>query len=530
MNLSQEKKTIIAKLSTHKKILLRVQNDFKFDVTKPVKKIEKAIISIEDDVFTIAFFGSFSDGKSTILSVLTDNLNIPISPEPKTDKIKAYPYDDLQIIDTPGLDSGDFKHDDITKNYISEANIVIYTVDATNPIKESHHSTVKWIMEGLQKRGSTIIVANKMDQVADLRDDEDFNHYAQIKKNVVTKTLKHVINHDGNFNICCIASNPYDKDLVYWSNRKDEYNKLSRIKTLESLIYDFIESYKEQLLIDAGVSVVRDTTNEVLANLEKIRSSFDVKGEILDKQIKEFNTRIESLESDITRGYVNIKQDFISLREDIIVEINSVGTIGELANVVQKKLGKDGYIIQEQIDLIIRKYTAVLLTESKEFLKSLEETLIYHSKFEEELFSKLSSTGKNILKGILSSSTRSIANGVLKMRTILKIPFKFKPWGAVKFAKYLKAMPAVLEALEFAADIWQKRKLEKSRGKIKSEVLESFKDLIESLDQKKYTETYFPFVAETRKILNSLEKSRSEIHTTIINIDKISSELDIDGL
>ena len=530
MNLSQEKKNIIDKLSTHKITLKRVQQDFKVDVTELIKKVDKAIKSIEDDFFSIAFFGSYSDGKSTILSVLTDNLEIEISPEPKTENIHKYPYGDFLIIDTPGLDSDNFRHDEITKKYISEANIVIYTVDATNPIKHSHHSTVKWIMKDLQKLESTIIVANKMDLVADLEDDEDFNQNAEIKKEVVNYTLKRLVNHNGNFKICCVAANPYDKDLEEWSKNKELYNRLSRIKSLESTIYDFIELYKEQLLIDAGVSVVRDTTNIVLADLDKIKKSFEVKSELLDKQIKEFNSRIDSLESDITRGYVNIKKDIISLRDDIIVELNSVDKMEELANVIQKRLGKDGYILQEQIDLIIRNYTNNLLTESKEFLKSLEETLVYHSKFEKELFRKLSSTGKNILKGILSRSTRTIANGVLKLRDIIKIPFKFKPWGAVKFAKYLKAMPVALEALEFASDIWQKWKLDKKRKEIKSEILESFKDFIEDLDQKKYTETYFPFVAETRKILNSLEKSRSEIQKTIINIDKISSELNTDGL
>ncbi|WMO13611.1 dynamin family protein [Pseudoalteromonas piscicida] len=151
INITQEKESMILKLESLSKKLSRVESEFSIDISTLISKVNNAMENIKNDIFSIAFFGAFSDGKSTILSVLINKLDIDISPEPTTDKVQPYEYKDYKIIDTPGLFSENLIHDELTKKYISEANIVIYTVNPVNPLKESHLQTVKWILSDLKK-------------------------------------------------------------------------------------------------------------------------------------------------------------------------------------------------------------------------------------------------------------------------------------------------------------------------------------------------------------------------------------------
>ena len=530
ININHEKQVIVDKLVSLKNNLYRIEVDFKIDLSELISKVSQAIDNVKDDVFSIAFFGAFSDGKSTILSVLLNKLDIDISPEPTTDKIQAYKFDDYQIIDTPGLFSENLIHDELTKKYISEAHIIIYTVDPVNPLKDSHLPTIRWILSDLKKYESTIFVINKMDEVADLEDDNDFNKNAEIKKEVVSGIIKDEIGIVENNRIACVAADPFELGLHHWSNNNTDYKKLSRIDMLENMILEFKSTYKNELVVKAGISVIRDASACVLLELDEIKISLVSEVDLLRSQIEEFDSRIKVLEEDINRSYINIKEEFISLREDVLLEIDSVTNMTELGKAIQKRLGENGYILQEKIDLIIRKHTGNLLSESKKMFESLEESLIYHSNIQNELLGKLSDTGKSVIKGMLGAPTRKIADAVIKARDFLKIPFKFKPWGALKFAKVLKAMPVVMEALQLVVGVWSKLKMDKKRSEIKKEMETAFKSLIQNLTLEKYIDTYFPFVEETRNVLATLEESKMEIQGTIANLDKISEEINIEVL
>ena len=296
------------------------------------------------------------------------------------------------------------------------------------------------------------------------------------------------------------------------------------------MISEFKSTYKNELVVKAGISVIRDASSCVISELDEIKKALVSEVDLLRSQIEEFDNRVKVLEGDINRSYINIKEEFISLREDVLVDIDSVSNMTELGEVMQKRLGEDGYILQEKIDLIIKKYTGNLLSESKKMFKSLEESLVYHSNIQNELLGKLSDTGKSVIKGMLGAPTRKIADAVIKARDFLKIPFKFKPWGALKFAKFLKTMPAVMEFLEFAVGVLSKIKMDKKRSEVKKEIETSFKELIQNLTLDKYTDTYFPFVSETRNILANLEESKIEIQGTIADLDKISGEINIEVL
>lgn len=91
-------------------------------------------------------------------------------------------------------------------------------------MKESHKDTVQWVLRDLNKLSSTVFIINKMDEVADLRDEEEFNHHAIIKKdNLLGKLDRFIqltVDERKGINIVCLASNPNGRGLDFGFEKK----------------------------------------------------------------------------------------------------------------------------------------------------------------------------------------------------------------------------------------------------------------------------------------------------------------------
>ena len=523
-NISYEKEKILNKLTKLSNELFFIQKEYNVDVSDLLKKINNTFNSIENQKFSIAFFGAFSDGKSTILSALTSRLDIKISPKPTTDKIEIYDFEDYEIIDTPGLFSENLIHDELTKKNISEANVILYTVDPVNPLKESHSKTIKWILDDLNKINSTIFVINKMDEVADLEDEEDFKRNAQVKKEVVLDIINGITGHK-NVKVVAISADPFGQGLEFWQKHIEDYKRFSRIEELEKLLNKFITEYKEDLIIQMGVSVIKDTIIQLRNDLRKVKEVLKLEIATLDNQIEEYRNRIEVLERDINKSYLNIQSEIMELRNELLINIDATYESEKLANVVQNEIGKDSYILQNKINLIVQKNTQNILNESKNILMSLEDSLNYHMEIEEGLLSSISPATKFFIKGMLSGSTRTIANNVLKVRDFLNIPFKFKPWGAMKTAKFVKGIPIVLDILDVGIKWYTDKKFRENKEELKNGLEEMFKEITQNISLQQYVNDYFPYLIETKKILSSMEDNKQKLFTSLNNIEKIDSRL-----
>ncbi|GAA8423092.1 hypothetical protein Hpkin77_02280 [Helicobacter pylori] len=113
-------------------------------------KIRNAMKDVSGQKLKVALVGGFSCGKTSIAAAWIDRLDksMKIDHEESSDEVKIYHIDDeIELVDTPGLfgfkvkehDSGKIeRYKDITKKYISEAHLILYALNPSNPIKESH--------------------------------------------------------------------------------------------------------------------------------------------------------------------------------------------------------------------------------------------------------------------------------------------------------------------------------------------------------------------------------------------------------
>ena len=91
--------------------------------------LDKSLQEHQDlDKITLAFIGQYSSGKSTIISALTELKNIKIGAGVTTDKTTYYDWNDIKLIDTPGLWTSYKEHDEITETAIEKSDLLVFCI------------------------------------------------------------------------------------------------------------------------------------------------------------------------------------------------------------------------------------------------------------------------------------------------------------------------------------------------------------------------------------------------------------------
>lgn len=83
----------------------------------------------------------------------------------------------------------------------------------------------------------TIFVISRFDEEADIEDEEDYNKRFETKKENIQNRLNDLISlseeEKESLIIVAVAANPYDLGVEHWLKHKEEFQKLSHIKTLQ---------------------------------------------------------------------------------------------------------------------------------------------------------------------------------------------------------------------------------------------------------------------------------------------------------
>jgi len=534
-------------INTHlqnKKEALNKLEELKSKVLKPVleiedikvdeafkSKVDNTFKQLEDEKFVIAMFGSFSDGKSSIIKSITGESNIAISPVPTTDKVEEYNYDNsLIIVDTPGLFSENDIHSETTRKYISEANLIIYVIDSENPIKDSQKETVKWLLKDLDKIDSTLFVINKMDVIVDLEDEEDYEEGSNIKKEVVADTLKQLGVEPNYNNILAIASDPYGNGLDYWQNNRKMYDDISRVPQLKEKLDEYIEKYKGTLLFSNVNSVVQDCLNEiskVLTDKKELNKNII---EIKTSQIEDANNKLEQLKQDVDNSYNNIKDRIKNLRTEYINQLNRINNLQEYNSFYNEYIGEDNYILNDEIDNIIKQETEDSMEEQKRISQELENQAEKYNITNNNMMKKiLGETSSKFTKSIRLVPKDKLANGIKIFRDTTKIPIKFKPWGIQKLAKNLQfgsaALGVGLEVFKAYSEAKKKQELNSFLSKNKEFINHFFKELNDKIEYKTYVEIYFPILNESQENIKLIQEELRKLSDTNSKIEEVEENI-----
>lgn len=507
------------------------------DVSQDITKIKKAIGDVESDALRIALLGAFSDGKTSVVAGWLGQVmkDMKIDTNESSDALAIYRPDNLQdkceIVDTPGLfgdkektnDGGALvQYGDITKNYISEAHLIFYVVDATNPLKESHQDIVRWVLRDLNKLSSTIFVINKMDEVADLRDAEEFAEQSSIKKNNLLDKLQRFVDLTAAereaINVVCVASNPNSRGLEFWLEQKDLYDQRSRISELKQVTQQVLNgSGRETLIRKTGIDVVRDVLSKKIVVAQDELIKFKLLADNQARDSARITEDIDEGKRKIIATVGDLYQELNNLEKDLL---NSIRTLprDQVHSFLEAEIGYSKTDIGEKLRFRINHLFSTAFNQSSSIMNgisaSIEHQLDISSDFADSITASALSASSKALGAVSKIPVESIKSGVFLARETLKnltgYVYKFKPWEATKLAanisKWAGPIGAGIQVLTDVIAVAQQQRAETELKALQSDLAEVVKSHFAEpmkllMDQEKVLDTFAPQIRIFEKIL-----------------------------
>ncbi|MGL2538445.1 LeoA/HP0731 family dynamin-like GTPase [Helicobacter pylori] len=493
-------------------------------------KIRNAMENVGGQKLKVALVGGFSEGKTSIAAAWIDRLDksMKIDHKESSDEVKVYDIDnEIELVDTPGLfgfkvkehDSGKIeRYKDITKKYVSEAHLILYALNPSNPIKESHKDDLNWLFRTLNLLSRTIFVISRFDEEADIEDEEDYNKRFKIKKENIQNRLNNLISlsekEKEGLIIVAVAANPYDLGVEHWLKHQEEFQKLSHIKALQDATQKKIKENGRKLTIieEAKKSVIQDVVYRQMPPTKQALQDINGEMEYLNKTLEKRQKEIQDLNKEISQARIHLREFIIRYFSDLIRQVS--GTSLETFNdFVIREIGDEGINIDTKVQNAFERETQGIFNE----LAKIETGFNADISLFEKHAGTLGKIGIDLLKqsGFINATNIKLARDALVATgkfVGVDLALKFKPWGAFRLASNLnKALPLiglVIEGVDSLIKYKKQQEFEKAKEEMKSHFEEAKEQMIEFInDETKFKQACFPMVFELEETIQACEEN-----------------------
>ena len=500
------------------------------------KKLKAELEALKNRTdLTVAFVGQYSSGKSTII---TGNKDIKIDANVATDKVSEYRWNNIVLLDTPGILAGKVeRHDEYTKEALKKSDLIVYVITSQlfddiifeNFIDIAYNQALKDKM---------LIAVNKMSMEA--------GEFEELQKNYTTsiKSIFAERGYDFDFEVVFIDAADYIEGV---EDNDDEFIQLSNFNKFISTLNDFVNRkglIKKQF--DTPIRLLKGSVSDIA--MSEVDPNLQV---LLEQGIK----KIKGSKRDIEKA---VRLEISRMEQELKNKGYEVGNmIGECSKedferaqdeynqYVKNRVEETKDIIESQIE----QENEELITEIEEFSKK-DAVVAYQESIEKKLQSNinLSATQRVSLEkqrdilGFLQKGTGNIANMAIKNaslnglkavsgsnlhRAVLSVGkffgHNFKPWGAIKIAgnisKVAKFAGTALAGLGIVIDVVQEEKEENRIKEIvaaKAQFFASVRDFVSGVV--KDLEAMF-----SDYIRNSYEQKLEDLNTQKIEIVNLSN-------
>ena len=531
------------------------------DVNSDLEKVASALETVESDVLRVALLGAYSDGKTSVIAAwlveVMDDMKIDM--DESSDRLEVYRPEGLpdkcEIIDTPGLfgdkrkeiDGEQVMYEDVTKRYISEAHLVFYVVDATNPLKESHNEIAKWVLRDLDKMDSTIFVINKMDEVTDLTEETLFEEQSAIKKESLKVKVQHACNLDSEeldrLNIVTMASNPGGRGLEFWFSKPESYESRSRINKLKEATNEVLrQNVSEKLIAKTGIDVVRDLVNKRVNDARDQFDQLEVFACQREQESKRIREDVESGRKEVKQLSAELLRELQGMEKRLLGELRPV-SLEELKPFMEDYVGlkndEVGYKLQGDIKATVGTYFEKASVVTNRISKDIESQLDSSESFLDNMSgSAFKAVGKGV-SGLSRVNPATIKSAIFGARDVLAkttgYVFKFKPWQATNIAasvsKWSGPAGVVINLGTEAYSAYKERERELQLNEAKEEIGDmikgAFKDVYDILnDDVKVMELFAPQIKEFESMVAEMEEVSRDIRTNQETLRQIEGSLE----
>lgn len=528
---------------------------------KEINEIKTLLNSIRP--FTIAFVGEYSAGKTTIINLLT-NMKRTTGTDVSTQKAEKLEWNNIVIIDTPGLGSGFVEHDEITKKWLAEADLIVYIM-TTDLYTGTSGERFLDMLDNFKRDNELMLVINQID-----RTENPLNVYLEDLQQFIEP--RHVDDYYPSFISAKYMEksgfpnlDDEERDYFYQESHFDEFieklntfimDKRSKAELTTPLtkLYMLTQKIKfkntfdkEDSLIDYKISLcknaeisIKNKTNDLKEHLNDI--FIGCKGRIFNLLDSPSNTIKEDLEHSYNEYISNIKKCTESFNDSISLIIDEFK---------ENNIQIDNSVLFKEVRENIEK-TKIL----KEIFNKFDNIHSKSEKIENEDFKDSITEGMNNIKNLdqldIPVDLKEVSNllgsqnifqasativGKIDKKIVLdighKFAYKFKPWQATKIAgNFAKAVPILnltavgYEILSSAKGKYDKNKAERQLRQLKDDIQQQLSEINTNVILASTNTISDPLEKEIKLIRNEWQNKKIALIKFANEDEKICKELE----
>lgn len=509
-------------------------------------KLQKSVDSTTDQKLKVALIGGFSEGKTSIAAAWLEELDrksMHISQQESSSEVVIYNFkDQLQIIDTPGLfgfkekinasTEQIEKYKDITKRYVSDAHLVLYVMNSTNPIKESHSEDLQWLFRTLNLLPRTVFVLSRFDQVADVTDLAEFQAKFLVKKASVLKRLNDVLEltpeEQTNVDIVAVSANPFDMGIEHWLHNIAEFRNLSRIAELQAATQKKIESNGGLLALanETKKTIISDVITKQLPAAKEAYALLADEARRISAIKQSQAVELQKVQGNIVQAQVRLRGRLLRYFEDLQLQAKNVG-MTMFNDFVHREIGNEGCLVQQRIQEVFSEEVGAISRDLNRIQIDVNNELGHYN----DVVSGLGKKGVNFLSqsGMITKdnvlAARDGVNAITKMVGLdIGKYLKFKPWGATNLAKGAGNMLAVVG---IALEVWDSYQEQERQTKFKQAIdtmITNFQqqsnDVMRVVDAPDFSDQFFPSFVSLKQQLTSIDTEMNTLQERQVSFKK----------
>lgn len=484
------------------------------------------MISGSDRKLKIVLVGQYSAGKSTIIKLLTGE-DVKIGAGITTDEVKVYDWNDIDIVDTPGIQTGIREdHDVKTEKAIHEADLLMFVVtnEMFNPTIANYFRKIAYKMG---KAKEIILIVNKMARIGNTQQEREILK-ADIREMLEQPYENYKVLTIDEFRPCFIDAESYndsleEKDKDY----KADLYELSNYEGFIEALNDFatnkglsgkLKAPLHQIddALDNAIKKLRENTadnpeNESALFLLQQKKNAVLKGKknccrAAERVIRKYAAEIRDLGASFS-SIINTELTEEKLnkeKSDTEVKINNI--LVELNHELEDSISEETDELSEEITSI---NNGVFAQQVLEHLNSIKT----------ETSESMKSIVDNVSQGI-GKLLNKLADKDLLGRLAKLIGIKFKPWGLTKLFNALSDIcekwPIIGQIISIVFSFFDKYKREKKLEElrlIREDVRKAFNEAASKLESfgkneidKEIKQVFEQTLADINEDLTSVEK------------------------
>ena len=435
------------------------------------------------------------------------------------------------------------KYKDITKKYVSEAHLVLYVMNSTNPIKESHNDDLNWLMRDLNILPRTVFVLSRFDEVADVEDEWEYNENYKVKSDNITQRLLDMVGltseEVSELSIVAVAANPFDMGSDYWLENLEQFKQLSHIASLQQATHKKMVSNGgiAEIAVEAKKSIIRDVLNKELpAAIERDEKIGQEVTKLADV-VNITKNKLESTQGSISSARTALREFVTRYFTDLIMQVE--GTDLQTFNqFFQREVGCEGDVIASKLQNEFDRHLKSANLQVQSMKIGFDQEVNY---FNDALLTHGKQGLKYVVKSKMINNTSIIAarDGVKTVAKFVGVDLgkmlSFKPWGAVKLAKGVNGALVVLSVALEAWDSYKQHEREEAFKKIVTDMVGNFNqqrnELLNLINSDSFNEQFFPKYVELANEVYDLgmnleerKQQREDFHAWRLSGENIQQE------